>query len=183
MIRKFKIWLCSILIIGITVNLGMYIYVKIAQYRARALFGQVKNHDKVYVYETYFGALNAVMYVVDLKDTSALIDYYAKVEKHDTSAVINFEINFMRLTLHEPIYVSKYFNKGSNIMQIVDFDNHCWGYVEGYIYKPTSHISAPPDSLIKQYEEFVLRRNATKEVQRINRIGKKINPYGFYCDN
>ena len=46
------------IIIAVGLNLGMYVDVKIEQHQARVLFQQVKNHDKLYVYETYFGALN-----------------------------------------------------------------------------------------------------------------------------
>ena len=134
---------------------GMYIYAAIAKYRTKELFKAVQNHEKLYVYETYFGALNAVMYVVNLKDTSALITYYQRDAKHDTvTNYINFEINTFPISLHEPIYVYNYLNKGSNIIQLVDFNTKCWGYIQGYVYKPTTHFTAPPDSLIKQEEAF-----------------------------
>jgi hypothetical protein len=89
-------------IIGIGLNLGMYIYIKIAQYRAKIVFDEVKKHDKLFVYETYYHALNAALYVKDLEDTAELIDYYTKVEKHDTTAYFNFEIKMMRITMYKP---------------------------------------------------------------------------------
>jgi len=181
--RKIKIWLISVLVIIVGLNLGMYIDIKIEQYHANVLFEQVKNHDKLYVYETYFGALNAVMYVKDVKDTTKLINYYSKVEKHDTSAVINFEINTMPISMYEPIYVYRYLEKGSKIVQMIDFDVRCWGYVKGYVYEPTTHHCAPPDSLIKKEETSIIEYSQNKHAQMINRIAKKISDYGWYCND
>src|ERR1700761_3459696 len=106
--RKIKIWLLSIVSITVVLNLGMYIEIKVEQYQAKNLYEQARNHDKLYVYETYSGVLNPVLYVRDLKDTAELINYYSKVEKNDTSAFFNFEIKMMRITMHEPMYVYSY---------------------------------------------------------------------------
>jgi hypothetical protein len=181
--RKIKIWLLSIVLIAVVLNLGMYIEIKVEQYQAKNLYGQVRNRDKLYVYETYSGVLNPALYVKDLKDTAELISYYSKVEKNDTSAFFNFEIKMMRITMHEPMYVYSYQKKGSKIVQTVDFDVHCWGYVKGYLYKPTTHRYAPPDSLIKKEEAFIVRHNQDKRVQMLNRIAKKISDYGWYCND
>jgi len=48
--RKIKIWLISVVVIAVGLNLGMYIDVKIEQHHAKALFEQVKNHDKLHVH-------------------------------------------------------------------------------------------------------------------------------------
>ena len=181
--RKIKIWLISVVVIAVGLNLGMYIDVKIEQHHAKALFEQVKNHDKLYVYETYFGALNPVFYVKNFKDTADLINYYSKVAKHDTSAFFNFEINTMPISMYEPMYVYSYLKKGSKIVQMIDFDVHCWGYVKGYVYKPTTHRCPPPDSLIKKEEASIIKDNQDPHVQMMNRIAKKISDYGWYCND
>lgn len=167
----------------VALNLGMYIEIKIEQYQAKNLYEQVKNHDKLYVYEAYSGVLNPVLYVKDLKDTAELINYYSKVEKNDTSAFFNFEIKMMRTTMYEPMYVYNYQKKGSKIIQMIDFDVHCWGYVKGYLYKPTTHRHAPPDSLIKKEEAYIVKQNQDKRVQMLSKIAKKISDYGWYCDD
>ena len=180
--RKFKIWLISIVVIGVGLNLFMFIYVQIAKYHAKALYKEVANHDKFFVYETYTRALNPVFYVENLEDTSALITYYQRLAKLDTATnYINFEIQ-MLITTHEPIYVYKPFNKSSNIVQFIDFDKGCWGYMKGYLYKGNTHIVAPPDSLVNRYELFWAKQNSDPHQQMINRITKKISPYGWYCN-
>lgn len=123
------------------------------------------------------------MYVKDLKDTSALITYYQRLAKNDTATnYINFDIK-TDMTLHEPIYVYKYFGKGSNIIQLIDFNKKCWGYFKGYYYIPTMHLMPPRGSLVKQEEAFIAKYNADKHVQMMNRIAKKISEYGWYCDD
>lgn len=85
--------------------------------------------------------------------------------------------------MHEPMYVYSYLKSGSKIVQMIDFDAHCWGYVKGYLYTPTTHRYAPPDSLIKKEEAFIFRHNQDKRVQVLNKIAKKISDYGWYCDD
>ncbi|HZY39102.1 MAG TPA: hypothetical protein VFE53_20740 [Mucilaginibacter sp.] len=180
--RKFKIWLMSIVIIAVGLNLFMFLYIHIIQYYTKRLFREVQNHDKLYVYETYFGALNAPFYVEDIKDTGALVTYYQRVIKHDTATnYINFPLK-MNMTLYEPIYVYKHFGKGSNIVQLVDFNKKCWGYFKGYYYIPTTHAAPPTDSLVKKEEAFIIKYNSDKDVQIRNRISADPDKvYGWYC--
>ncbi len=181
--RKLKIWLLSIVIIAVGINLFMFLYIHIAQYYTKSLFKEVQNNNKVYVYETYFHALNAPFYVEDLKDTAALVTYYQRLAKLDTATnYINFPLK-MNMTLYEPIYVYKSFGQGSNIIQLIDFNKKCWGYFEGYYYKPTTHAAAPSDSLVKEKEAFIAKYNSDKRVQMVNRISKKISVYGWYCND
>jgi hypothetical protein len=180
--RIFKIWLIAIFIIGVGANLVVYISIKVEQYLTKNLFEQVENHDKLYVYETYFGSLNAVMYVEDVKDTADLINYYNRIAKRDTTAYINFPIKCMPISLYVPIYVYKYLNKSSKVVELVDFDVKCWGYIRGYVYKPTTHEHPPADSLIKSYELDMAKYNSKKEVQTIRQIKERgISAYGWYC--
>ena len=80
----------------------------IGQCYTKYLFNEVRNNDKVFVYETYMGALNPALYVTDLQDTSELITYYDKIAKHDTAnAFFDFKINFIPMTLYQPIYTGK----------------------------------------------------------------------------
>jgi uncharacterized protein RhaS with RHS repeats len=39
------------------------------------------------------------------------------------------------------------------------------------------------DSLVKEKEAFIATQSNTKYVKTMDRIAKKINPYGLYCDN
>jgi len=177
--NRFKIWIISVVIMAVGISLGMFIYVKIQQHLAKELYLRVRNNPKVYVYETYYTTLTAVMYVDKLEDTSALIDYYKKTAKHDTSAVINFEIKDMPLTMYEPIYVYSYLNKSSNIVRVIDFDVNCWGYISGYVYKPTTHMNAPPDSSIKRLEALDNARGYDKRPNH----QQGISPYGWWCNH
>ncbi len=52
--RKFQIWLIAVVTIAVVLNLGMYLIKLIAQHYAKVVFEQVKDHDKLYVYETYY---------------------------------------------------------------------------------------------------------------------------------
>jgi hypothetical protein len=181
--KKVKIWLISIVVIGVGLNLGMYLCMKIEQYEAKALYEKVQHHDKLYVYETYYGALNAAFYVENLKDTSELIDFYVKYAKHDSNAYFNFPIKTMPIGMHEPIYVYRYLSKNSEIVEMVDFNKSCWGYIKGYVYKPTTHTSTPPDSLVKKEEAFIAKYNADEHAKMMNRITKKVSEeYGWYCN-
>jgi hypothetical protein len=182
--RKFKILFVSMIVIAVTLNLGVLLCIAIQKHYTKVLFEQVKDHDKQFVYETYTRALNAVMYVDDPKDTAALITYYSRLSKLDTATnYINFKIQSMRITLYKPIYVYQYLKKGSQIVELIDFNTKCWGYIKGYVYLPTTHAKAPADSLIKQEELYMRNYNSNPQNQLTNRIYKKINPYGWYCDN
>lgn len=142
------------------------------------LFNEVKDNNKVFVYETYTGALNPVLYVTDLQDTSELIAYYDKIAKHDmANAFFNFRINFMPTTLYQPIYTGKSMGKASKIVEVIDFNTKCWGYIRGYICLSTTHKIAPSYRLVKVY------KNRITETPSSDRIHKKTNPYGWYCDN
>ncbi len=181
--RRFKIWAASIIVINILGFSSIYIIEGIEKYIAKKIYHKVKNNDKVFVYETYLGSLNSVMYVDDLQDTMKLIKYYNKLAKLDTAtAFIDFEIKSMPLTFYKPIYVYKKLNKGSNIVELVDFNKKCWGYMAGYVYKPTTHENPPPDSLIKLKEDFIRKYNNDEKVKILNRISKKISSYGWYCN-
>jgi hypothetical protein len=179
--KKVKIWIISVAVINIVGFSLMYISKFVAQQQAKKLFSKVKNNDKVFVYETYSGALNNVLYVEKLKDTTDLIDYYYKLENKDT-AYINFDIKFMPLTLYKPIYTVRKLGKASKIIEVVDFNTKCWGYIKGYICYANTHRNAPSDSLVHAHVMYVAQKNSDKEVQKIDRIYKKISEYGWYCN-
>jgi len=122
------------------------------------------------------------MYVEDVKDTAELINYYDRVAKHDTTASINFPIKSMPISLHVPIYVYKYLNKGSRVVELVDFDIDCWGYIRGYVYKPATHLLPPADSLVKSYELDVAKYDNDNQSQTIHQIKRRgTSAYGWYC--
>jgi hypothetical protein len=180
--RKFIIWITTTISLVLVLNLVGFIYVQIVKHQARVLFEQVKNHDRLYVYETYYKALNPVFYVIDIQDTGLLINYYSKLEKLDTPAYITFDNTAMFYTLYQPIYVCKNMNKGSKIIQLADFDMRCWGYFKAYFYKPTTHFQAPPDSLVKKEETLIENDKQDKSKQVRDRISKKNSVYGWFCD-
>ncbi len=127
---KFRTWIIFIISINVIGFPTFYLARYVGQYNAKRLFNDIKNNEKVFVYETYSGSLSPVFYVDDLKDTLELINYYKKVAKNDTTAYINFELKFMPLTLYKPIYVLRKFGKSSQIIELADFNNECWGVHE-----------------------------------------------------
>ncbi len=40
--------------------------------------------------------------------------------------------------MYKPMYVYRYLNKGSNVVEMIDFNVKCWGFIKGYVYKPQS---------------------------------------------
>ena len=174
-------WIKAIIYILIVGMSSVLIFVGVSKYHAKYLFEKTRTNEKVYTYETYFGALNSAMYVDDLNDTSELINYYTKLEKNDTPAYINFPIKTMRITLHNPMYVYKYMNKSSKIVELIDFDTVCWGYMKGYLFKPTVHSYPPPDSLIKKEEDFMKSYSLDPTVIRNSKYVESNNDYGCYC--
>jgi hypothetical protein len=177
-----KTWI-TIVITMIVVGLPLlYLTIYLEQYRAKRIFKRVENNDKLFVYEAYLGGLNAAMYVDDLKDTSKLIEFYNKLDRRDTvTAFINFKIRFMPITFYEPIYVYRYLNKGSKIVELIDFNTKCWGYMKGYVYKGVTHLKPPAASLIKRYEQSVAMESQDPQRLKIKNIAKKVSPYGWYC--
>ena len=182
MSKKFKTWIISTIVLMVVINLFGFLYIKIAQYHAKTIFEQVKNNEKVYVYETYYGGLNNALYVEDVEDTTQLIQYYDKVAKLDTPAIINFDIKNIPIGLYSPLYVYKYFQKGSKVVEVIDFDYKCWGILKGYVYLSVIHKKLPPDFLIKQSDSILQKYNESKHAQMIKRIAHKISDYGWYCN-
>jgi hypothetical protein len=88
----------------------------------------------------------------------------------------------MPISLHVPIYVYKYLNKGSRVVELVDFDIDCWGYIRGYVYKPATHLLPPADSLVKSYELDVAKYDNDNQSQTIHQIKRRgTSAYGWYC--
>ncbi len=182
MSKKMKIQLYSMVVIGIITIAGHYLFVFYSQYRAKTLYNIVKSHQKFFIYETYRVRLNNVLYVEKCKDTAELINYYAREDKKDTLATFNFDIRFMPISKYQPVYVVNIPAKGSNVIEVVDFNTKCWGFIKGYVYKQTAHINPASDSLIKSYETHWAKYNSDPEHIKTSKISAKISPYGIYCD-
>lgn len=174
-----KFWLgsCAILFIG------FFSYVFLAKQYTKHLFSKYIDNSKVYVYETYYGAINNVYYITDLSDSVNLIKYYSAVIKGDTAhAFLNFEIKSM--PYNNLIYVKNFGKKGSNIVELIDFNTDCWGYIEGYVYKPTIHTQKAPEELLrKRLKLDDSRIEAYKNTITYRNHGFPASGYGCQCDN
>lgn len=172
--KKYKLFfkiLCTIMLVFFGV---MYGYIYYAQNTAKNYYARAMAiNERVYVYETYSKALNPVLYIEDLTDSSALISYYKKQE-NGVETPLYFPIKFMTLTLTKPIF--KLGKVGENLIEVVDIDTACWGYIKGYVYMGTVHGELPNDSLIKDYREFIQH-----EMQSAKSEKSQSSPYGWYC--
>lgn len=176
--KKVKIILISLVIIGVGLNLGIYIDVLISKSKAKELYKKVQNNMRYYVYDDFSNALNSVLYITDLKDSNALISYYYYQSiKRDSPAHMS-EMLFLPISVSKPIYLLKEIAPNSNIMEVVDFDTICWGYIKGYAYRGTLHKNPPPDSLVRKLEKYISTKNASSDK---NEVVNHTNPYGWYC--
>ena len=174
---RIKVLLVSIVVIGISYNVVWFVVVYFAKRHAKNLYHEVQSHERVYVYESFSRALNNVIYIDDLKDSNAIINFYdCDAKGIDTTVGVDV-FSTMPLTTVEPLYVLKDCGPGSRMVEVISFDTSCWGYIKGYVYKATTHTHPPPDSLIKKENEFMKRPNPYNK----NTVHKHANPYGFYC--
>ena len=144
---------------------------------AQQLYHDVQSHERLYVYETFFGALNNVLYIENLKDSTSLINFYDSAAKRINTTIGEYEIQTMPIHEIQPLYVLKDLGATSRMIEVIDFDTTCWGYIRGYVYKATTHKNPPADSLMKKKLEFIEQKKANNK----DPVTSHTSAYGFYC--
>ena len=84
-IKNKKLYIIIFLIIGVCVAwivTGYFVSEKYYQY--------VQSKPKRYAYQTYWGAVNPVLYVTKTSNIDSLITYYKKIENGDDNPIFNF---------------------------------------------------------------------------------------------
>jgi hypothetical protein len=160
----------SSVVITILLNVGYFIYINYNIYKSKQYYNSIKDNLKVFVYDTTYGVINPVLYITNLKNKESLITYYENVELKN-EIPIDFSMNYMRFP--DPVFLIGSLKQDTSIVEVVDFNTHCWGYVKGYVYYKTVHLDAPSDSLINLY-------NAHLKKLKVNR-NKKFSKYGIQC--
>jgi hypothetical protein len=160
----------SSIVITILINVGYFIYFKYNIYKSKQYFNSIKNNPKVFIYDTSYRVINPVLYITNLNYKESLITYYKNIELKN-EIPIDFPLNYMRFP--DPVFLIGSLKQDTSIVEVVDFNTHCWGYVKGYVYYKTVHLDAPSDSLINQY-------NAHLKKLKVSRNKRSIK-YGIQC--
>lgn len=131
-IRKILLGVLIASVAGALVSLGYTYYIN----------QKLKALPQVYVYQTYWGPANPVLFVYDEDDQDDLISYYQQVEKGE-NPTFNFDLHTHATGV--PVYLVEY-SRDSLIAEIISTRD---GYARFYVYGKTVHL-APPDSTMKK---------------------------------
>ena len=147
MISFEKSFLLSFKLMGI-ISLLFLLYMGIAKGHTMYLFYfKLKNNDKVYAYDDFSNdGLHPIVYTENEKHLGDLINFYEK-QLHDINSSLPFEPKFAPIM--RPIYVVNYIDKDSAIIEFIDIETCCWGYIHGYLYSKTIHTKPPSPERIQ----------------------------------
>lgn len=120
------------------------------RFDGKRMYDRVKNNKKVYVNDTYNGAINSAMYVTGNSDTSALIEFYSIAELGSGGGYIRFPIRTMPYNTVFFLVNDAALYSGSKVVEVVYFDtlSNTRDYTRGLVYKGTVHMNPPSDSLL-----------------------------------
>jgi hypothetical protein len=151
-----------------------FAYVGISKAYTWYLFNKFKNNPKLYVYDNFSGkSLNPILYVSDVLDSIKLKEYY-RAQMKGIEKSIPFELKY--LPVDRPVFVIRYLDNDSSIIEFVDIATCCWGHVRGYIYGSTAHELPPDNERLTNYQEFL------QKLPPSPRYYRKVSDYGVYCD-
>lgn len=134
---KKKIIMITIAIIGLGFLFGGYFFNK-------WYHKDIKNHPKMYVYQTFWGAVNSAMIVEDEKYKYDLVAYYEQAEKGE-NPTFNFPLK--TLPQYEPVYVIE-FTKDSLLAKVISYYDYGatrgGSFTKGWVYAKCLHQVPPP---------------------------------------
>lgn len=112
----------------------------------------VKNHPKMYAYQTYLGTANPALIIEDIKYKDALISYHIKREEAPKS---NPPIGVPLKTLpqYDPVYVVE-FTEDSLLAKVISYYDYGairgGSFTKGWVYTKCLHKDPPPKKEAKK---------------------------------
>jgi hypothetical protein len=147
-----KAYIYSIIIMTFIGLLTFKIIYELKKEKISTLYEKVKNYPKGYAYEVYYGSLNSVLYIKDLKYRFELEKIYMAIENKEIYP-LNIPLDY--LPLFDSIIIGDtLFNK---FIKVYSFDTVNWELKKGYAYYKTIHNSPPADSLLEKKKNFYER--------------------------
>lgn len=165
-------------LLAIKVVVGMatifFLYIGILKGYSWYLYHRIKDNQKLYVYDDFSGkSLNAILYIENISDTLKLKEYYS-FQKKGIEKPIPFKLRYV--PVDRPVFIMGYIDKDSTIIEFVDVETCCWGYIRGYVSKATTHDVPPTTQQLVNYHKFV------ETLPSQPRYYKQPSNYGIYCD-
>ena len=137
----------------------IYVYSLYEKNQGKKFYQTIKSNPQVYIYDTFYPALNDAMYVTNEADYNNLVGFYKKIEQRKSdSAYILFPIRY--LSFNYPMYTLNDHLKDSQVIEIVDMDTSTYEYKKCVVYKGTVHKKAPPDSLVADFNKYWKSRDS-----------------------
>lgn len=154
------------------------LYIDHKQDEVKKYYNKIKDLPRYYVYDTTYGAINSVYYIKDLKYSEELITFYEKSLAGENPS-IPFPI--IAMPYDKPLIVVGY-SRDSLLVEVVDFNTSCWGYIKGYVYRGMLHPNQASIKLIEEKIKFWAEKEKTEEYQRTKQITGSKSAYGVQCD-
>ncbi len=78
------------------------------------------------------------------------------------------------------MFLLVYIDKDSTIVEIVDFNTKCWGYIKGYVYFTNIHTKPPSKERQSEYYRLINTNTRNKKIEGKN-LYDKPSEYGITC--
>ena len=136
----------------------IYVYSLYQKHEGKIFYAKIKNNPQVYIYDTFFPALNPAMYITSTEDYARFSGFYKKwINKSDSNYLV-FPIRY--LSFDYPMYVLNYHLSDSNLIEVVDMDTSNYDYTKCVVFKGTVHINPPNDTLLANYKKIEKTRDS-----------------------
>jgi hypothetical protein len=149
--KRFLRILIYLVVLNIIIYLSYTAIVWFNKIQTKNLFNKYSHNSSIYCYWTDSMMIEQTYFIKDLKDSSAIVDYYDYKSnmRYNKSYADKFYMN----SLSPLTKVFKIEEKG-NLVKIIHFKTNCWGHCIGYVDKRVVNL-VPPDSTYLNFNVFV----------------------------
>lgn len=123
---------------------GGFLFFFISHFYSTHRREQIKNSPPWYVYETYKGAVNPILFITNLKYQEEYLRYYDSIRTGVKEPSFSFPLR--GFPQRDPVYIIGY-NEDSTLVKVVSFYNRGnWfggSYNEGFVFPESLHESMP----------------------------------------
>lgn len=110
----------------------------------------VKNHPKMYCYQTFYGPVNPIMIIEDLEYKKEYLKFYKKVSQGE-NPTFNFPLKTIPTAY--PVYVLEY-TEDSLLAKVVSYYDRGakfgGNFTKGWVYAKCLHKNPPPKNSKKE---------------------------------
>jgi hypothetical protein len=169
--KGFNFLLGISLVVFFPLGFSIFIFLKIVY--TKRYYKSVMGNELIYTYDTLHKSLNRAYYIEDLRYRDDFISFYENFRKGD-EAYAPFPLK--QLPFNKKIF--KIAALDSSVIEVVDFDTLCWGYIHGYVHKGSVTSTLPQKAMSDNWaltQDYLMASNPpVKETRR--------SDYGIQCE-